>query len=63
MKILGMILSALGSFGFIFYVIIWSTGDNYTNVGPIWPIFFLVGMTIIGIIVMSRPRKNQIPFN
>ena len=63
MKILGMILSALGAFGFIFYVFIWSTGNNYGNVGPIWPIFFLVGMTITGIIVMSRPRNKPIPYH
>lgn len=63
MKILGMILSGLGAFGVIFYAIIWSAGDNYTNVGPIWPIFLLVGITITGIIVMSRPGKKSIPYN
>ncbi|MBT3255870.1 MAG: hypothetical protein HN366_05335 [Deltaproteobacteria bacterium] len=63
MKILGMILSALGAFGFVFYTIILSTGDNYTEAGLIWPICLWVGLTIVGIIIMSRPRKKPFPYN
>ena len=65
MKILGMILSALGAFGFVFYTIILSTGDNYTEADFIWPIWMClwVGMTIVGIIIMSRPRKKPFPYN
>lgn len=62
MKILGMILCALGAFGFIFYVIIWSAGDNYTGAGPVWPIFLWVSMTVTGIFIMSRSGKKMFPY-
>ena len=60
MKILGMILSALGAFGLVFSTTILSAGDNYTEAGFIWPIWMClwVGMTIVGIIIKSRPRKE-----
>jgi hypothetical protein len=61
MKILGMILSTLGSFGFIFYVILWTAEEYYTDVGPIWPMFFWVGAMITGIMIMARPGKKQFP--
>lgn len=59
MKILGFIMSTLGSFGFIFYVILWSAEDYYTDVGPIWPIFLWVGLTITGIIILAKGGKKQ----
>lgn len=61
MKLLGLVMSTLGAFGFIFYVILWSVEDYYYNIGPIWPIFLWVGATIMGIFIISRTKKRYFP--
>jgi hypothetical protein len=57
-----MILSASGAFGFVFYIFLSSTGDNFTEAGFIWPVC-LLGIIIVGIVIMSRPRKEPVPYN
>lgn len=52
-KIIGVFLSALGAAIFSLLFILWSVEEYSTYSVPLWPMFFSIGIAVLGLICVK----------